>query len=232
MKKILLFGGGTFHDHEAICPILRDYLRTDGNFTVDYVTEDYEAFHAERLAPYDAIVLFHTGGQLTLEAKRGLVEGVSAGKGFLGIHAAADSFSESPEYRAMLGGNFRAHPFVREYIVSLADTTHPVTQGMTGYAAKDWEKWPVYEYKVTDEQYLLDYDDRVNVLATTLFRGQLWPVAWSKIWGRGRVCYLALGHDAEACRNPFFREFVLRATRWIADPEGETKPASDPHFAI
>lgn len=232
MKKILLFGGGGGHDYKTICPVLQESSATGGGFTVDYVAEDYEAFRAERLAPYDAIVLYHTGNQLPLESKRGLVEGVAAGKGFVGIHAAADSFGNSPEYRAMVGGNFREHPFVREYIVSLADTGHPVTRGMAGYTAKDWERWPVYEFRVRDEQYLLDYDSRVHLLATTVFKGRLWPVAWAKTWGKGRVCYLALGHDLEACRNRFFQQFMINAIRWTSDPETETEPQPDPRFAI
>ena len=231
-KRILLFGGGGSHDFKTICPLLNDRFATAGGFAVDYVDGDCDVFRSERFAPYDAAVVYHTGGQLPLESKRGLIEGVADGKGFVGIHGAADSFSHSPEYRAMLGGHFRAHPFVREYIVSLADTGHPVTRGIAGYSVKDWEKWPVHEYKVTDEQYLLDYDPRVHLLATTVFRGRTWPVAWAKTWGKGRVCYLALGHNIEACRNPFFQQFLINAVRWASEPEAETKPEPDPRFAI
>ncbi|MFH0797350.1 MAG: ThuA domain-containing protein [Candidatus Omnitrophota bacterium] len=112
-------------------------------------------------------VLYHTGGTLSVEQKRGIGEWVAGGKGFVGIHSAADSFRDSPEYIAMLGGVFTGHPFIREYLVSLKDTEHPVTKSIEGYTVKDWEKWPVYEYKVQDEQYLLDYDPRVHILATT-----------------------------------------------------------------
>lgn len=231
-KRILLFGGGGCHDFKAICPVLNEYLTAAGGCAVDQVAEDYGAFRAERLAPYDAIVLYHTGNQLPLESKRGLVEGVAAGKGFVGIHAAADSFHDSPEYEAMVGGVFRAHPAIREYIVSLADPGHPVTKGIAGYTVKDWEKWPIHEFKVTDEQYLLDHDSRVHLLATTVFRSRLWPVAWAKPWGKGRVCYLALGHNLEACRHPFFRQFLINAVRWASEPEAETNRQPDPRFAI
>jgi type 1 glutamine amidotransferase len=121
---------------------------------------------------------------------------------------------------------FIGHPFIREYVVALAEPAHPVTRGLTGYTVKDWEKWPVFEYKMTDEQYLLDYDPRVNVLATTVFsgtlprrypHGALWPVAWVKPWGKGRVFYLALGHNLEACRNPFFREFFAGGSAWALE---------------
>ncbi len=218
-KKVLLFGGGGTHDFKACCPILKRYLKTIPGFDVDYVAEDYDVFLAERIADYDVAVMYHTGGKLSVEQKRGLVEWVASGKGFAGVHGCTCSFGDSPEYMAMLGGVFRAHPFVREYIVSLADNRHPVTRELKGYTAKHWEKWPVYEYKVVDEQYLIDYDTRVNVLATTVFRNRVWPVAWVKPWGKGKVFYLALGHNVAVCRNPFFKAMFIGGARWAADPK-------------
>jgi len=230
MKKVLLYGGGGCHDYRSICPVLSEYIAAAG-MAVEYVADDPLAFVAERLAPFDAVVIYNTGGTLPLEAKRGLIEGIAGGKGFVGIHAAADSFHDNPEYMAMVGGFFRAHPFHREYIVSLMDHDHPVTCDLKGYAAKDWEKWPVYEYRVKDEQYLLDYDSRLNVLATTVFRGMTWPVAWTRTWGKGRVFYLALGHDVEACRNPFFKNILTGGLKWTSEPE-TAQLAKDPKFAI
>ena len=218
-RKVLLFGGGRVaHDFRAICPLLEEYLNENSSFAVDYVAEDHDAFLAERLAPYDLIVLYHTVGELSVEQKRGLVEWVASGKGFVGVHAATTSFRDSPEYLAMLGGLFKRHPVMREYIVSLADTSHPVTAGIEGHTMpEDYEKkYPVYEYKVCDEQYLLDYDPRVHVLAATIYEGKACPVAWVKDWAQGRVFYLALGHDIEACRNEFFRKIFVNGTIWAA----------------
>ncbi|MHB9133780.1 MAG: ThuA domain-containing protein [Armatimonadota bacterium] len=230
-KRVLLFGGGGVHPHREACPILQGYLETIPGLTVDYVTEDYDAFLADRIAPYDLIVLYHTGGKLTIEQNRGLVEGVAAGKGFVGIHGAADSFHTFPDVSAMVGGRFRAHPFLREYLVSIADYDHPITQGLEGYSVKDWEKWPVYEYTVTDEQYLIDHDTRVRVLATALFRGVPWPVAWAKPWGQGKVFYLALGHNADACRNPFFQSIFTNGAAWATSEEPYQEKATT-RFAI
>ena len=225
-KNILLFGGreNSPHNYSAICPILENHIREIRNFKVDYIAQNCDAFLPQRLAPYDALVLYHTGGELTPQQKSGLLEWVASGKGFVGIHGATCSFDNSPEYFAMLGGRFKAHPFVREYTVSLVDSSfgitsnhsHPVLEGIRGHAVKDWGKWPVYEYGVTDEQYLIDYDPRVQVLAAALFKGVSWPVAWVKPWGKGRVFYLALGHDVEACKNPFFKQIIKGGIKWAA----------------
>ncbi|MDD5706492.1 MAG: ThuA domain-containing protein [Kiritimatiellae bacterium] len=230
-RRVLLFGGGGCHDFKVCCPVLKGYLEGEPGLSVDYAAEDYDVFTAERIAPYDLIVMYHTGGQLSVPQRRGLVEAVAAGKSFVGVHAAADSFSEAPDYRAMVGGYFRAHPFMRDYIVSLTNEKHPVTAGIAGYSVEHWEKWPVFEYRVHDEQYLLDYDNRVELLAVTTFRGRLWPVSWVKPWGKGKVFYLALGHDVEACRNPFFRQMFMGGVRWAVAPAPYAAPATT-RFAI
>jgi len=93
---------------------------------------------------------------------------------------------------------------------------HPITRDLTGTIKKDWEKWPIFEYRVVDEQYLMDVDPRVDMLARTIYRGRESPVAWAKSWGQGRVFFLALGHDPEACENPFFRTMFLQGARWAA----------------
>ena len=89
--------------------------------------------------------------------------------------------------------------------MNVSDTTHPITAG-------------IEEFMVTDEQYILDYDSRVNVLATGLSKGGTMPVVWTKNWGEGRVFYLALGHDAKACGQEIFGTLLLRGALWAAAP--------------
>ncbi|NOY75964.1 MAG: ThuA domain-containing protein [Kiritimatiellaeota bacterium] len=230
MKKILLFGGGGVHDHKGCCDVLSGHLRQlDVQF--DRLAEDYDAFTEERIKEYDVLVLYHTGGELAVEQKRGLVEWCAAGGKILGVHGATDSFKTSPEYLAMIGGVLKAHPFFRKYIVGLNDGTHPAVAGIEGYSVKDWEKWPVFEFEVEDEQYLLDYDSRNTILASTLFRGRLWPVAWTNRWGKGSVFYLALGHNPATCENPFFRKIFASGLEWLRAGAPEPDPKEN-KFAI
>ena len=114
----------------------------------------------------------------------------------------------------MMGGEVQRHPATRDFMVSLTDPSHPVTRNIKGYTVKYWEKWPIYEFMVRDEQYLVDYDPRVHVLATTMFRGRLWPVAWVKPWGKGTVFYTILGHEPAAVRGPFFQLLFICRANW------------------
>jgi hypothetical protein len=41
-------------------------------------------------------------------------------------------------------------------------------------------------------------------------------LAWVKDYGKSRVFYLMLGHDAKAWENPMFTEILARGIRWAA----------------
>ena len=202
--KTLIFAGGKIHDYKGVGSAAREALEQAGGFDIEYVEEDLNVL--TRLDPYELLVFHYTIGEITDAQKNGLLNWVASGKGYAGIHSAADSFRECPEYRAMVGGHFVTHPKYREYQVSIAETADPITEGLT-------------EFMVKDEQYILDYDPRVKVLASALWQGQAMPVVWTKPWGKGRVFYLALGHDAAACQHEMFRLLLERGARWAATLE-------------
>ena len=75
------------------------------------------------------------------------------------------------------------------------------------------------EFLVVDEQYITDYDPRVHVLASALWKGDAMPVAWTKSHGEGRVFYQALGHAPQACEHALFKQMLVQGTLWAAGGE-------------
>jgi type 1 glutamine amidotransferase len=207
MGKIntLVFASGRIHDWKGCSEAIIDALSQRDEFEITKVEEDLDALIAPKLDSYDLIVFYYTVGEISDAQKSGLLNHIASGKGYVGVHSAADSFRGCPEYRAMVGGHFVTHPRYREYQVNIADSEHPLTEGLV-------------EFMVTDEQYILDYDPRVNVLASALWKGLALPVVWTKSWGEGRVFYLALGHDAKACRHEMFRTLLQRGALWAGTP--------------
>jgi len=204
--KTLVFAGGQIHDFKGCGKAAVDALSACDELDITYVEDDLDVLIAPGLDPYDLIVFHYTVGTITDEQKNGLLNFVASGKGYAGFHSAADSFRECPEYQAMVGGHFITHPRYREYQVSVVDTEHPLTKGLD-------------EFIVKDEQYILDYDQRVHVLCSALWKGAAMPVAWTKSWGKGRVFYLALGHDAAACEHEMFRLLLQRGALWAGKGE-------------
>ncbi len=199
--KTLLFAGGQIHDWQGCGDAIEETLKECPEFDLTRVDDDLSALEAPNLDPFDLIVFYYTVGEITDAQKNGLLDFVASGKGYAGVHSAADSFRGCPEYRAMVGGHFVTHPKFRQYQVSVVDPEHPITEGLD-------------EFMVEDEQYITDYDPRVHVLASALWKGGAMPVAWTKPWGEGRVFYLALGHNADACRHETFRLLLQRGAKW------------------
>ena len=200
--KTLVFGGGQIHDWQGIQPKLVEALGAADAFDLDTAQEDLNAL--ENLEPYDVLVFHYTVGEISDAQRDGLSKWLAGGKGFVGIHSAADSFRTDPDFRNLVGGYFITHPRYRQYQVSVKDAEHPITAGLEE------------EFMVEDEQYILDYDPRVHVLTSALWKGDAVPVAWTKNHGEGRVFYQALGHDPKACEHPVFKQMLVQGTLWAA----------------
>lgn len=200
---VLLLVGGGVHDWRACGAVLKELLAAQPDFNLSVVEDDQRILSSRELYGFQSMVLYWTVGEITAAEVAAWSRWLKSGRGLLGIHGAAASFKASDPYRAMLGGYLLGHPPLREYLVSVLDREHPVTAG-------------IEEFTVRDEQYLCSYDGRLNVLATALYQGRPHPVIWARGWGRGRVLFNALGHDADACRHSVFQELVVRGVRWTA----------------
>ena len=223
MKKILLMGGGEFHDYTGCCEVMKKHLEElSTEYTVEVAINDLDRLRRPEIDVWDIIIFYWTKDHLSPEQKRGLLEWCAEKGKFIGVHCAATAFRECPEYEAMLGGRFRKHPPFREYFVTV-DMKHPAMRYFdTVRVSPEWKNWMVHECKVTDEQFLTQYDaSRINIAAKAAFRNEFWPVAWSKSWGNGKVYYLALGHDAGACSTPFFKHMLFAGIRWVDSPDSE-----------
>jgi type 1 glutamine amidotransferase len=201
--KTLLLTGGPVHDAKAIGDIVLDALEQSGKFQVTRVHEDLDALLPDRIAPFKLVVFYWTLGEINDQQKRGLLNHIAQGNGYVTFHSGADSFRGDPEYRALVGGYFVTHPHYREYQVSVTQQESPITREIS-------------EFMITDEQYILDYDPRVTVLANALYQGRPMPVLWTKDWGQGRVFYSALGHDPKACQQEMFQQLLIRGALWAA----------------
>lgn len=203
--KTLVFSGGIIHDGKGCGDEIERILRADDRFDVTRVHEDLSVLESG-LDSYDVVVLYYTRGELTDGQRDGLLKCVASGKGFVGVHSATASFRDCAEFHCMLGGIFTTHPKPRMYQVSVVNSEDPITEG-------------IVEFFVEDEQYIMDYDPRVNVLASALYKGKAEPVIWTKTWGQGRVYYLALGHTPECCRHEMFAPLLINGTIWAAAGE-------------
>lgn len=217
-KALIVWGGWDGHQPRQVAEVLEKALREKG-FEVE-VSDTLDAFtDGEKLKSLDLIVPVWTMGSIRGDQLNPLVEAVRSGVGIGGCHGGmCDSFREATEYQFMTGGQWVAHPGndAVEYTVQITDKTHFITQGTD-------------DFNVRSEQYYMHVDPANKVLATTRFptadgphvgNGEVdMPVVWTKVYGKGRVYYNSLGHQADIVARPDVLNLMVRGLLWAAHAE-------------
>ena len=191
-------------------------------------TQDGSVFTPESLAHYDAVCFFTSGDltapgndgnpPMTLAGKAALLQAIADGLGFVGIHSAAATFASGPDgvdpYVKMLGGELLnrvrglepAHQIV-------ADTNFP------GLAAVPADYCPVEEWyslrNFAPNLHVLLVMDTANMVRGAYYAPN-YPTTWARRYGRGRVFYTSLGHEAAVWNSPVFRQILTGGLRWAA----------------
>jgi type 1 glutamine amidotransferase len=209
-KKILfVWGGWMGHEPDKCRDIFVPWLESEGaKVTVSNTLDSYVNMNLKEL---DLIIQCWTMGQITGPQEKALEGAVKSGVGLAGWHGGlGDSFRNNTEYQFMVGGQWVAHPGgVIDYRVNIIDQKDPVTKGLT-------------DFDMHSEQYYVQVDPNIKVLVTTTFTdknaswigGNVIPVAWKKIYGKGRVFYSSLGHVAADYKVNQALEIQKRGIRW------------------
>ena len=209
MKKALIVQGGwPGHQPAEVAAILATQLRKN-NFEVE-ISDTLDSFReGEKLKALDLIVPIWTMGTIEQEQLNPLLEAVKSGVGIGGVHGGmADAFRNETEYQFMVGGQWVAHPGGDgvEYVVHIVDQTHPITAGIADFTVKS-------------EKYYMHIDPAIKVLAVTYFDDVAMPVTWVTRYGKGRVFYCSLGHQANIVAMPPVLEMVTRGLLWASERE-------------
>jgi len=182
-----------------------------GQFTLT-TTEDIPSMTRGVLSNYDVLMFALTTGELPFDPdqKSAILDFVSSGKGFLGVHSATDTLYEWPEYGELVGAYFKEHPWTQSASVIVEDEAHPATAGLGS------------RFTMNEEFYAFRDDPRprVHVLlrldAASVDASGDYPLAWAQTYGAGRSYYNALGHFSETWRDTRFQRQILGAIQWLA----------------
>lgn len=193
-------------------------LRTD---TELITKKDPHGRNMKTLNYFDALVFASTTGELDLkeDQKSDMMSFIKDdGKGFVGVHAALDTNYQWPEYGEMIGGWFNEHPwFTFNAPIINEDPSFPAVRHFPKafvkqdeiYQAKNWSRDKVNVLLSLDPT-KLDYNNpRVHR------QDHDFAVAWSKMYGKGRVFYSTLGHTKEAWDDPDIRKMYFEALKWV-----------------
>src|SRR4051812_7821247 len=220
LKRVLVVTYTTGFRHTSI-PIAEATLQelgvTANLFEVRYCRTEADVksmLTPQGLADVDAVFFANTTGNLGIPDMRAFLDWIAAGHAFVGVHSAADTYHDSPEYLSMLGGEFLTHGAIAAADIRVDD---PSDAAVAHLAPR---------FTITDELYRFTRNDRAGVHALLSFDrvpsdgvGEAGTpadllMAWRRDFGSGRVFYTALGHREEVWQDPRFQKHLLGALRW------------------
>jgi hypothetical protein len=258
-KSVLVFTKSSGFEHDVVKrvggrPSLVDDTVTDlgkeHGFHVG-VTKDGRILETDKFHEYAAVVFFTTGDLTTLgtdgkppmspTGKEKLLKAIRQGLGFVGVHAASDTFHPQPDppphlnryvahgdqqdpYLKMLGGEFIVHgsePRLQDATLIVNDPKFPGLERVTS-PVKFNEEW--YSMK--------DFQPDLHVILTLDTQGMKgecyqrapYPVTWARKHGKGQVFYTAMGDRPENWQNEFFLKLLGGGIRWAI---GDARAAVD-----
>src|SRR5437762_2175345 len=207
------------------------YIRTDSAIIskTPLMTTGQPASGGPSLANVDAIFfLGHREVDLNAEQRADLLSFVKDdGKGFVAAHTATTAFQSWPEFGEMLGGQYDEHPWGSIYgSVINEDPSFPATKHFPPTFNFTDEFYQTKGYSRDKMRVLLRLDMAKMPPNPGVHRTDGdFPLAWAKMYGKGRVFYSSLGHAASTWDNPDVYRMYFEALKWsLGLTDGDAAP--------
>jgi type 1 glutamine amidotransferase len=209
------------------------YIRTDSNIISKQplMTDGKPASGGPSLTNVDAIFfLGHREVDLDARQRSDLVSFVrDEGKGFVAAHTAVTAFESWPEFGEILGARYDGHPWNTAYgTVINEDPAFPATNHFPARFTFTDEFYQARDYSRDKIRVLLRLDTSKMPASSEVHRTDGdFPLAWAKMYGKGRVFYSALGHAASTWDDPNVYHMYLEALKWsLGLIDGDASPRS------
>jgi type 1 glutamine amidotransferase len=186
-------------------------LGKDNNFEVE-ITEDSDTFNSANLAQFDAVIfLCTTGDVLNDEQQEAFEKFIQSGKGFVGIHSAADTEYDWPWYGHLVGAYFKNHPRgQQDVMLDIVESNHI----STSHLPIQWRKVDeIYNFKWIAHglTVLINVDENSYEGGEN---GDFHPISWLQSYDGGRSFYTALGHDEKSINDPLLVKHILGGIKY------------------
>ncbi|QTN32105.1 ThuA domain-containing protein [Akkermansiaceae bacterium] len=244
-RKLLVFSRTAGFRHASIVTgklALTEMGKMTGAFET-VVSDDLANFEKDNIAGFDAICFLSTtqnpfapskeemkkmsdeekkaAKQREMTLRDNLMSYVKRGGGFVGIHAATDTFYDWPEYGEMINGYFDGHPWNANKKVSIyvepGMEKHPLAAMFGGERLEFNEE--IYQFKEPYDsskvEMLLRLDpEKSDKVGGMKRKDSDYGVAWARNWEKGKVFYCSIGHNHEMYWHPKVLAHYLAGIQW------------------
>ena len=196
------------------------YIRTDSNI-ISYhplMTTGQPASGGPSLANVDAIFFMgHREVPLDEQQRKDLLHFVhDDGKGFVAAHTGTTAFMSWPEFNELIGAQFDQHPYgITTANVINEDPNFPATKHFPLSFPFTEEFYQPKNFSREKSHVLLrlDMSNLPPNPGVHITNGD-WPLAWAKMYGKGRVFYSVMGHASATWDNPDVYHMYFEAIKW------------------
>lgn len=203
-KKGILIGDykkAQYHPLTQVDKEISDIFKDEMDITC---TEDYNMLLAENLINFDLCILYvdRWGEEVPEIMIKSLLDFVERGGGLLVIHNGI-SFQINEDFAQLIGGKFTGHPAYTALEFKLTEPKHVIMDG-------------IKEFTIEDEPYRYDFNGfkEKEILFQYKHEGNMYPAAWVRGIGIGRLVYLMPGHNIDSFRNETYSKIILRSGKW------------------
>lgn len=222
--NILLFTKTVGWHHKSINAGVTAFekMALNHHFSLDW-QEDANLINDENLARFDVVVFLQTTGDVLNDTQQKALEKfIKSGKGFVGIHSAADTEYDWPWYGEMIGHRFVIHPVIQTAKLSVINRQFPGLEYFPDQLL--WtEEWYEYGPALSDNlTYIMSVDESTYDPKADWGRvkgqgmGKFHPIAWFQEFDGGRAFYTGLGHMPATYENKNFIEHIFGGLYWAA----------------
>jgi len=175
--------------------------------------------YAKNLNDFDAIFFF---GVREIDLKPDQLADLLSfvhddGKGFIVAHAGLTGFFSSPEFGEMIGGRFDEHPWgIIQAPVLVEDAAFPGMSHLPPKFDHVDEYYQIKNFSREKSHVILGLDISHLDMKVPLVHhlDSDYPLAWAKMYGKGRVYASALGHDPSTWDDRAIQEMYFEAIKW------------------
>ena len=212
-------------------------------------SKDGSKFGRGYLAQFNAVFFYTTGDlcspgtdkqpPMTMEGKQALFDYVRGGHGFIGTHAASDTFHTNGEgqkgpdrylnhgekadaYVRFLGGEFIKHGAQQVARNKVTDPQFPGFADVPGEFAFQEEWYSLKDF--TPDIHVLTVID-APAMKGVEYQRPPYPSTWARKEGKGRVWFTAMGHREDMWTNPLFQNILVGGIKWaLGEVNAEVPP--------
>jgi type 1 glutamine amidotransferase len=206
------------------------YIRTDSHIIskAPQKTTGEPASGGPNLNNVDAIFFMgHREVPLDGKQKADLLSFVrDEGKGFVAAHVGLTALESWPEFGELIGARFDGHPVVGPGVIVNEDPAFPATRHLPARFDFNDEFYQPKDYSREKVHVLLRLDLANVAPSPSLHRPDKdYPLAWAKMYGKGRVFYGSFAHASATWDIRDVQQMYLEAIKWaLGMTDGEIKP--------